>query len=66
MSNSNDICYKKVYHEQDYPKYLIFEEIDLNKLIQDEKEIDNNEYIINIISHNLALFNHLYIYSCYI
>ena len=62
-SNSNDICYKKVYHEQDYPKYLIFEEIDINKLIQDEKEIDNNEYIINIISHNLALFNHLYIYT---
>ena len=63
MSNSNYICYKKVYHEQDYPKYLIFEEIDINKLIQDKKKNDNDEYIINIISHNLALFNHLYIYT---
>jgi len=64
MSNSKDICYKKVYYEHDYSRYLIFEEIDINKLIIDEKDNNNNEeYIINIISHNLALSNHLDIYT---
>ena len=64
MSNSKDTCYKKVYYEHDYSRYLIFEEIDVNKLIIDEKDNNNNEeYIINIISHNLALSNHLDIYT---
>ena len=59
INNSNDICYKKIYYSFD--QNFIFEEIDINKLIQDDN--DNDEYIINIISNNLVFFNHLDLYT---
>ena len=56
MNNSKDICIKQVYN---YKDNLIIEEIAINKIIQNE----NDEYVINIISNNLYLFNHLDIYT---
>ena len=56
MNNSEKICTKKVYS---YNEGLITVEIDINKIIQNE----DDEYIINIISNNLAFFNHLDIYN---
>ena len=56
LNNSKDICIKQVYN---YKDRLIIEEIDISKIIQNE----NDEYVINIISNNLYLFNHFDIYS---
>ena len=56
MNNPKEICIKKVYY---YNEDLITEEINISKIIQNE----NDEYVINIISNNLAYFNHFDIYN---
>ena len=61
MNNSKEICYKKVYHSNNPYQYIIFEEIDINKLIQNNNE--NDEYIISIMANNLETFNHLDVYT---
>ena len=63
INNSKEIIYKKVYYsyKRYQYEYIIFEEININKLIQNNN--DNDEYIINIIATNLESFNHLDVYT---
>ena len=56
INDSKDICYKKVYRENNS---FIFENIDISKIRQDK----NDEYIINILSNNMFQFSHLDIYN---
>ena len=56
ISESSEFCFKRVYH---YYHDLILEEIDIGKIRNDRNDI----YVINIISYNMDLHNHLIIYS---
>ena len=56
-NHADEICIKKVYHNN---TNLIIEEIDISNIKQND---ESDEYIINIISNDLYLFQHFDIYT---